>query len=287
MLSALFLGLVQGISEFLPISSSGHLSLFQHFLNMNTADGNLFFDVLLHLGTLIAIFVYYWRDILDLLKELGRLFLVLLGKEEKKKKAPASAAGRKLTLTPDSRMILMIIVATIPLVFVLPIKDKVESLCGNVVFIGCALLVTGTILFISDRLAKGKKTAKNATMLDAFLVGVGQAVAVVPGLSRSGTSISAGMLRGFQRTFAVRFSFFMSIPAVLGANIISIKDAMEAGIDTSLMPMYVAGTIVAAVSGYFAIRLVNILADKGKFGNFAYYCWGVGAAALVAFAIFH
>jgi len=287
MLSALFLGLVQGISEFLPISSSGHLSLFQHFLNMNTADGNLFFDVLLHLGTLIAIFVYYWRDILDLLKELGRLFLVLLGKEEKKKKAPASAAGRKLTLTPDSRMILMIIVATIPLVFVLPIKDKVESLCGNVVFIGCALLVTGTILFISDRLAKGKKTAKNATMLDAFLVGVGQAVAVVPGLSRSGTSISAGMLRGFQRTFAVRFSFLMSIPAVLGANIISIKDAMEAGIDTSLMPMYVAGTIVAAVSGYFAIRLVNILADKGKFGNFAYYCWGVGAAALVAFAIFH
>lgn len=287
MLSAIFLGLVQGISEFLPISSSGHLSLFQHFLNMNTADGNLFFDVLLHLGTLIAIFVYYWRDILDLLKELGRLFLVLLGKEEKKKKAPASAAGRKLTLTSDSRMILMIIVATIPLVFVLPIKDKVESLCGNVVFIGCALLVTGTILFISDRLAKGKKTAKNATMLDAFLVGVGQAVAVVPGLSRSGTSISAGMLRGFQRTFAVRFSFLMSIPAVLGANIISIKDAMEAGIDTSLMPMYVAGTIVAAVSGYFAIRLVNILADKGKFGNFAYYCWGVGAAALVAFAIFH
>ena len=95
------------------------------------------------------------------------------------------------------------------------------------------------------------------------------------------------MLRGFQRTFAVRFSFLMSIPAVLGANIISIKDAMEAGIDTSLMPMYVAGTIVAAVSGYFAIRLVNILADKGKFGNFAYYCWGVGAAALVAFAIFH
>ena len=287
MLSAIFLGLVQGISEFLPISSSGHLSLFQHFLNMNTADGNLFFDVLLHLGTLIAIFVYYWRDILDLLKELGRLFLVLLGKEEKKKKAPASAAGRKLTLTPDSRMILMIIVATIPLVFVLPIKDKVESLCGNVVFIGCALLVTGTILFISDRLAKGKKTAKNATMLDAFLVGVGQAVAVVPGLSRSGTSISAGMLRGFQRTFAVRFSFLMSIPAVLGANIISIKDAMEAGIDTSLMPMYVARTIVADVSGFFAIRLVNSLADMDKFGNFAYYCWGVGAAALVAFAIFH
>ena len=285
MLSSIFLGLVQGITEFLPVSSSGHLSLFQNFFGLAGSDGNLFFDVLLHLGTLIAIFVYYWRDILDLLKELVRLFLVLLGKGEKK--GPVTATGgRKLQLTPDSRMILMIIVATIPLFFVLPIKDKVESLYGNVIFIGCALLVTGTILFISDRLARGRKTARNATMLDAFLVGIGQAVAVIPGLSRSGTSISAGMLRGFQRKFAVRFSFILSIPAVLGANIISIKDAMEAGIDTSHMPMYIAGTIVAAVSGYFAIRLVNMLADKGKFGNFAYYCWGVGAAALVATLIF-
>ena len=286
MLSAMFLGLVQGISEFLPISSSGHLSLLQHFFGLAGTEGQLFFDVLLHLGTLIAIFVYYWKDILDLLKELGRLFLVLLGKGEKKGPVTASG-GRKLKLTPDSRMIVMILVATIPLFFVLPIKDKVESLYGNVVFIGCALIVTGTILFISDRMARGTKTAKNATMLDAFLVGIGQAVAVVPGLSRSGTSISAGMLRGFQRSFAVRFSFLLSIPAVLGANIISIKDAMEAGIDASRMPMYIAGTIVAAVSGYFAIRLVNVLANKGKFGNFAYYCWGVGAAALAAFAIFH
>lgn len=285
MLSAIFLGLVQGISEFLPISSSGHLSLFQHFFNMTGTDGNLFFDVLLHLGTLIAIFVYYWRDILDLLKELGRLFLLLLGKGERKDTITPSG-GRRIRLTADSRMILMIIVATLPLFAVLPIKDKVESLYGNVYFIGCALLATGTILFVSDRLAKGKKTARSASMVDALLVGVGQAVAVVPGLSRSGTSISVGMLRGFQRTFAVRFSFLMSIPAVLGANIISIKDAMEAGIDTSLMPMYVVGTVVAAVSGYFAIRLVNILADKGKFGNFAYYCWGVGAAALVAALIF-
>ena len=290
MLSALFLGLIQGISEFLPISSSGHLSLLQNFFGLAGTDGHLFFDVLLHLGTLIAIFVYYWRDILALLKELGRLILLLFGKEDKKgprRSRTTASGGRKLQLTPDSRMILMIIVATLPLVAVLPIKDKVESLYGNVVFIGCALLVTGTLLFISDRMAKGTKTARNATMVDALVVGIGQAIAVCPGLSRSGTSISAGLIRGFDRSFAVRFSFIMSIPAVLGANIISIKDAMEAGIDTSLMPMYIGGTIVAAVSGYFAIRLVNMLADKGKFGNFAYYCWGVGAAALVATLIFH
>ncbi len=276
-LSSIFLGLVQGIAEFLPISSSGHLSLFQHFFGLTEAG--LFFDVLLHLGTFIAIFVYYWRDIVNLVKAFLRLVTGLFSKKKK-----GARKGRK---DPGARMILMLIVATLPLFVILPIKDKVESLYSNTIFVGCALIVTGCILFFSDRMAKGKKTVRSATLLDALLVGVGQAVAVVPGLSRSGTTISAGMLRGFSRKFAVRFSFLLSIPAVLGANIISIGDAVAAGIDTSLLPAYIAGTVVAAVSGYFAIRLVNSLADKGKFGSFAYYCWGIGAAAVIATLIFH
>ena len=276
-LSSIFLGLVQGIAEFLPISSSGHLSLFQHFFGLTEAG--LFFDVLLHLGTLIAIFVYYWRDIVNLVKAFLRLVTGIFSKKKK-----GARKGRK---DPGARMILMLIVATLPLFVILPIKDKVESLYSNTIFVGCALIVTGCILFFSDRMAKGKKTVRSATLLDALLVGVGQAVAVVPGLSRSGTTISAGMLRGFSRKFAVRFSFLLSIPAGLGANIISIGDAGAAGIDTSLLPAYIAGTVVAAVSGYFAIRLVNSLADKGKFGSFAYYCWGIGAAAVIATLIFH
>lgn len=277
-LSSIFLGLVQGIAEFLPISSSGHLSLFQHFFGLSEAG--LFFDVLLHLGTLIAIFVYYWKDIVNLVKAFIRLVAGLFSRKKKEE-------GKKGRKDPGARMILMLIVATLPLIVVLPIKDKVESLYSNTIFVGCALIVTGCILFFSDRMAKGKKTVRSATLLDALLVGVGQALAVVPGLSRSGTTISAGMLRGFSRKFAVRFSFLLSIPAVLGANIISIGDAVAAGIDTSLLPAYIAGTVVAAVSGYFAIRLVNLLADKGKFGNFAYYCWGIGAAAVIATLIFH
>ena len=201
-------------------------------------------------------------------------------------------AGAKLCeafcarLSPDGRMIVMIVLATLPLFAILPIKDRVESLYGSTLFIGFALLATGCILFFSDRMARGRKTARSATMLDAILVGCAQAVAVVPGLSRSGTTIAAGMTRGFSRRFAVRFSFLMSIPAVLGANIISIKDAVAEGIDPAMLPVYLVGTAVAAVSGYFAIRLVNLLADKGKFGSFAYYCWGVGAAAVVATLIF-
>ena len=274
----MILGLVQGVSEFLPISSSGHLSLFQHFFNLATSDGSLFFDVLLHLGTLIAIFVYYWKDIVKLVKSLIHLIQCLFSKKERQKVK---------RLAPAERMVLMIIVATLPLFVILPIKDLVEGLYSNTIFVGCALLATGVILFLSDRMARGKKGPKSATMLDALLVGVGQAVAVVPGLSRSGTSISAGMLRGFSRRFAVRFSFLMSIPAVLGANILTIGDAVQQGIDTSMLPAYILGTAVAAVSGYFAIRLVNLLASKGKFGNFAYYCWGIGAAAVVASLIFH
>ena len=270
-LSSIFLGLVQGVAEFLPISSSGHLSLFQHFFGMASADGNLFFDVLLHLGTLIAIFVYYRKELVHLIQ------CVFSSQKRKEMKR----------LPPDGRMILMIIIATLPLFVILPIKSKVEGLYGNTIFIGVALLLTGFLLFWSDRMAKGKKTAKSATMLDALLVGVGQAIAVVPGLSRSGTTISAGLMRGFSRKFAVRFSFLMSIPAVLGANILSIAGAVQDGIDTSLLPAYLIGTAVAAVSGYFAIGLVNLLTNKGKFGNFAYYCWGIGAAAVVASLIFH
>ena len=303
-LSSIFLGLVQGISEFLPISSSGHLSLFQTFFGLTGTEDDMFFDVLLHLGTLISIFVYYRREIWSLIRELGRLIMTLFGSGGKERKRPdggeregrgsdardrrrsGKSAGRKPGLTTESRVILMILVGTLPLFLVLPLKDKVESLYGNTLFIGCALIATGAILFFSDRMARGRKTARNATLLDALLVGVAQALAVVPGLSRSGTSISAGMLRGFQRTFAVRFSFLLSIPAVLGANIISIKDAVEAGIDPSRLPAYIVGAAVAAVSGYFAIRLVNILAGKGKFGSFAFYCWGVGAAALAATLIF-
>ncbi len=276
-LSSIFLGLIQGVAEFLPISSSGHLSLFQHFFGLVSSEESLFFDVLLHLGTLIAIFVYYWKDIVALCKQFVQLVRCLFSKQKRK---------AMKQLPPDGRLILMILVATLPLFVVLPIKDKVESLYGNTIFVGAALVVTGCVLFFSDRMSRGKKGPKSATMLDALLVGVGQAVAVVPGLSRSGATISAGMMRGFHRRFAVRFSGVLSFPAVLGANILSIGEAVRQGIDVSQLPAYIVGTLVAAVSGFFAIRLVNMLADKGKFGSFAYYCWGIGAAAVLASLIF-
>ena len=275
-LTAVILGLVQGVAEFLPISSSGHLSILQHFMGLTNVEQNyLLFDVLLHLGTLISIFVVYFHDIIALVKEFVALVSDLVSPSGKRQKM----------VTPNDRMILMLVVATLPLLLILPVKEKIESLYSNLWFVGGALLVTGILLFISDRMSHGRKTDRNGTMLDSLLVGVGQALAVAPGLSRSGTTIAVGMMRGFDRNFAVRFSFLLSVPAVLGANLISLVDAIKAGTDASLIPMYLVGMVVAAVSGYFAISLVKLLAQKGKFGVFAYYCWIVGALTIFSTAI--
>ena len=125
------------------------------------------------------------------------------------------------------------------------------------VFIGAALIITGFLLFASDMMRKGKKTEKNATWVDAIIVGIGQAIATMPGMSRSGMTITAGCFTGFERKFAVRFSFLMSIPAILGANILSLKDALDAGVDWSQLPVYLAGVLVSAVAGYACIRLLK------------------------------
>ena len=274
-ISAVFMGALQGVAEFLPISSSGHLALFQRFFAMeNYEETQMFFTVLLHLGTLISVFVYYWHDIIDMIRE----FFLAIGDLFHAKQR----RGRPAPTPPARRLVLLIVVSILPLFLILPIKDVVEEAMSNAAFVALALIVTGCILYLSDQMAKGRKSARTATVADALLVGCAQAVGTLPGISRSGITISAGLLRGFDRSFAVRFSFLMSLPAVLGANILTLKDAVEAGIDLTQLPVYLAGTLVAAVVGYFAIRLVNLLADKGKFGAFAWYCWIVGGVSLVA-----
>ena len=271
-LFSVLMGVLQGVAEFLPISSSGHLALFQHFFGVeNYEETQMFFTVLLHLGTLISVCVYYWRDVIDMIRE---FFLGIRDLTVRR--------GGGAPPPPTRRLVMMIIVATLPLFAILPVKGLVEDAMSNVTFVSVALLATGFILFFSDRMARGRKNARNATVADALLVGCAQAVGTLPGISRSGITISAGLLRGFDRTFAVRFSFLMSLPAVLGANILSLKDALEAGVDLEMLPIYLVGMVFSGVVGYFAIRLVNLLADKGKFGNFAYYCWVVGLGSLIA-----
>ena len=273
--NAILLGLVQGIAEFLPISSSGHLSILNNLFHMTTADeGHLFFDVLLHMGTLVSVCVVYWDDIVHMFWEV----LALAG--------AGPMGGQRQAHYPGARLFLLIVAATLPLFLILPVNDMLEGLYYNSIFIGVMLILTGCMLYISDKMAQGKKTERNMSFLDALLIGVCQCVATVPGLSRSGTTITAGLATGLRRDFAVKFSFLMSLPAVLGANILSFVKAAREGIDWHSMPAYLIGTAVAMLTGIGAITLLKRISQSGKFGSFAYYCWVVGVLSIILTLIF-
>jgi len=269
-IQAMLLGLVQGIAEFLPISSSGHLSVFQNFFGMATAEGdNLLFDVLLHLATLLSVCAAYWREILEIISDcIG--FVRSIGHP-----VPGSSKNRY----PAARLLLMMFLASLPLLPIALVNDKIEELYNSTVFIGLMFLLTGAMLYLADLMPRGNMTEKNMRIRDALLIGVCQAVSTLPGLSRSGTTITAGLSRGLDREFAVKYSFLLSMPAVFGANLLTLGEAISAGnTDWSGLPVYLLGMLVAAVAGYFSIRLVRYISRKGKFGWFSYYC---GAAGLI------
>ena len=275
LLNAMILGLIQGIAEFLPISSSGHLSILNNLFHMTTTEnGHMFFDVLRHRGTLFSVCVVYWQDIVQMFYEvLGFLHAGPL-------------AGERRAHYPAARLFLMIVLGTLPLFLILPINDMMEGLYYKSVFIGVMLVLTGCILYISDKMQQGKKTEKNMSMLDAIIIGLCQAAATIPGLSRSGTTITAGLATGLRRDFAVKYSFLLSLPAVLGANILAFAKAIRTGVDWSCLPAYLVGTVVAILSGIASISLLKHIAAKGKFGGFAYYCWVVGVLSIILTIIF-
>ena len=275
-LEAIILGLVQGIAEFLPISSSGHLAILQNLFNMSDIEGgHMLFDVLLHFGTLVAICFMYWPDIKSMFTQTVNLFT---GRN------PAPAGQRRQY--PAARMFMLIIAATLPLVLILPVHKYIGLLSNSTIFVGGALILTGCMLFVSDRMAKGTKTEKNMLFKDALIIGLCQCVATLPGLSRSGTTITAGIATGHDRSYAVKFSLLMSIPAVLGATLLELVDAIKAGVDASLIPAYLFGMIAAMVSGVLSIGLLRMIAKKTRFGGFAYYCWVVGVLTIILSLIF-
>jgi len=268
---ALFLGVVQGVAEFLPISSSGHLSILQNLFRLDYyEDSHLLFDVLLHLGTLVSIVAVYRADIKEMIRD-GLEYLRL--KSDSNSDEPVS-------LKPPGRALLFIIIATIPL---LPfVFIPFTRLFFNTFFIGFALIITGCILFVSSKfIREGNKTDKTMTITDAILIGLAQAVALLPGLSRSGTTISVGLARGLTGAFAIRFSMLLSIPAVIGATLLSVYRAISGGANFSLLPIYLAGFVIAAGIGYFAIQFIRRIMSVGKFGNFAFYCWGIGIITII------
>ena len=217
MIESIILGLVQGLSEFLPISSSGHLAALQNFFGISS-ENVLTFTVMLHFGTLVAIFATYWKDIIDLIIELfATLKDIFTGK------------GIQMNKNETRRLGVMIVISTIPTAIIgLLFNDFFETLYSSMLFIGIALLVTGTCLWFAERKGGGTKGVKEMTMKDAFFIGICQSVAICPGISRSGSTMVGGLLSRFNRPHAVRYAFLISIPSVLGAFLLELPSAVDA-----------------------------------------------------------
>lgn len=269
-IEAIILGLVQGLGEFLPISSSGHLALLQNLFGIE-GEQILFFAVMLHLGTLVSVFICYWKDICELVVE---LFVTI--------KDLCTGKGLQLQERPVRKLGVMIIVATIPTAVIgILFNDMFESFYGSFVAIGIGFLFTGIIMFLAERMGYAKKEIGEMGFGTAVLVGVMQGIAICPGVSRSGSTLVGGLATGLKREFAVRFAFLISIPSILGSVVLEVPDALEQGIDAALLGPIVAGMIVAALSGYAAIKGMIKLVSKGKLSYFSYYVWALGAFTVI------
>ncbi len=266
---ALLLGLVQGMTEFLPVSSSAHLCLLQRLFPEAAGQGGLVFDVLLHLATLAAVCTAYRQEVGSLLRELGRMLPPL---PRRRRSAPEGEA-RKL--------LLLLLLGTLPLGLAALADRWVERLCGSIPFIGAALLCTGCLLYLGDRLPAGRKGIREATPADALLVGLMQALAVLPGLSRSGCTLVAGLGRGLDRRTALKYSFLLSLPAILGATLLKLREAFRGGLDPRILPACLLGMLAAGISGCLSIRGLRILSEQGKLSRFRWYCWGLGLICLL------
>lgn len=266
-LQSMALGLVQGLTEFLPVSSSGHLAIFKRILGADALTTTLTLDILLHVGTLVAVFLVYFKDIWALIREFFCMIAdVFRGKPDFK--------------SPYRRFVLMVIIGSVPAgVLGICLKDKIAEL--PLWFIGCALFVTAVLLWINDKAKPGKKDMATASYGSALWVGLFQGFAIFPGISRSGSTIVGAGTAGYKREFAVKFSFILSIPAILGAALLDMKDVLESGSIGIDVGAALCGMAVAAISGFLAIRWLLKLVQKSKLHYFSYYCTAAGILAIV------
>jgi undecaprenyl-diphosphatase len=248
---AIILGIVQGITEFLPISSSGHLVIFQYFMEINEG---LTMDVFLHFGTLLAVVVVFWDDIIGMIT--------------------LKSEYRKLTY--------YVVLGSIPAgVIGILFEDLFARLFSTPTVVGFALLVTGLLLWLSDRLGEEERSLENMKFSDAVVVGFAQALAIIPGISRSGSTIVGGLFNGLERKLAAKFSFLLSIPVIGGATLLKTKDLVTVGFGNLTFMELAGGTLSAAIAGYFSVKLLLKLVNQEKLSIFAYYCWVVGFGVII------
>ncbi|MGE5586945.1 MAG: undecaprenyl-diphosphate phosphatase [Clostridia bacterium] len=267
---AVVLGMVQGLTEFLPVSSSGHLVIAREILKAREALVS--FDVLVHLGTLVSVVVVLRREV-------ARVVAAAIGIA--RDVARGTSLGKAVSRDDWRRTVSLIVVASVPTAFIgLALEPAVERLFASKFAVGAFLVATGLVLWIGDRVNAGETPLGRLGPLGALCVGVAQGLAVAPGFSRSGATISTCLLLGLRRDDAARFSFLLSIPVILGASVLELPDLVKVGLTKGFAAPFLAGAAASVVSGYVAIHLVFSALRRGRFMVFAVYTWLVGAAVM-------
>lgn len=268
-LQAIILGLVQGLTEFLPVSSSGHLAIVQKLFGIDESNV-MFFAAMLHIGTLASVLVAYWADIVELFKE-----LVGAIKDAKEYKS------LKINKNPTRRLGFMIVVSAIPTGIIgFAFSDFFESLFTRLTFVGVGLLITGTVLFIAERLNDGEKDIYGMRIRDAFFIGLCQSVAIAPGISRSGATLVGGLFSKLNRPLAVKFAFLMSIPPIAASGIMELISALGQGLAGVSPITVILGVLISFIAGLLAIKwMIRVVTNKRLF-YFSIYTWALGSLVI-------
>ncbi|MFH2138066.1 MAG: undecaprenyl-diphosphate phosphatase [Candidatus Omnitrophota bacterium] len=263
-----FLALFQGITEFIPVSSSGHLVLLQKMFGFQAPM--IAFDVILHLATTLSVIIFLRKELGLIIKEFSQVVGLLISGEK------WLQIGKEL---PYARVFVLLMAALLPAIFIGVALDKViEKMFVSLTAVGISLFVTGTVLFFT-KFVNTERQIKNITLKDALFIGLAQAAAIIPGLSRSGMTIAAGMFRGIDKNAAARFSFMLSVPTILAAAVYKLRNGLGE-LSIPLMQVIVS-FIIAFISGYAALVVLSRMIAKAKFHYFSYYCWLIGIASIV------
>ncbi len=287
-LKALLMGLIQGVTEFLPVSSSGHLAIFRHILKLELDSGN-YFDVLLHMGTLAAVIVVFREDIWGMLREFWGMLLTVFANLLifiKRRRGDNRYTYLKVVNSSYRKLVLMVLISTVPTgILGIAGNELVELASGTLWIVGLFLILTSVLLFLADRHPDGRLRVRDASYSGAFIMGIAQGVATMPGLSRSGTTIAAGLMMGYNKKLAVKYSFIMSIPAIIGAMVVKIGDLKNEAFGSANLPGYILGTVVAFGVGIVSLKYMLKLIRRKRYIGFSIYCLVIGLVA-VGYSVF-
>lgn len=272
--NAVVAGIIYALTELLGLSGSGHLAVVNTLFDLELTTLHLLFKAFTELAVMIALVLAYRKD-------LGKMIQDTAGLTGFSKRAPGK--GERF---PEARLLFMLAVATLPLLIMLPFRRNYLSLWSSTSFIGVMFILNGAVLYICERMLPGKKGLGRMQIPDALIIGICQAVAIIPGLSRLALTVTAGEAEGFQKNYSIRFGMLLAIPALFGSFILSLADAAIAGIDTTFMPVYLAGAGAALVTGFFTVYGFRRLVRRRGFGGLAYYSWVIGVLSIILTLIF-